>query len=122
MESYGFQYDAKLTEQIRQLAKIEFHNATSLGPDGNPYRASHVGQSMKVFINPVVAALPQHAHLFPQDGCFRSYEKGVIRNKPCDPAKMETTLPASYAPLEFNATKHDEWADMVRKSLNRATV
>jgi SAM-dependent methyltransferase len=118
MESYGFQYDAKLTDQIRKSAWTESRNDTAIGPDGHRYGAAHVSSSMKVFINPVVAALPQHAHLFPQDGCFRVFEKGVIHNKPCNPAKMETTLPASYAPLQFNATKHDEWAEMVRKSLN----
>jgi SAM-dependent methyltransferase len=118
MESYGFLYDANLSDQIKLLARIEGRNTTAIGPDGRRYGASHIFTSMKVFINPAVAALPQHAHLFPEDGCFRLYDKGVIHNKPCDPAKMETTLPASYAPLQFNATKHDEWAEMVRKSLN----
>lgn len=122
MESYGFHYDANLSNQIKQLARVESKNKTGIGPDGRQYGASHISSSMKIFINPVVAALPQHAHLFPADGCFRNYQLGVIYNKPCDPAKMETTLPASYAPLEFNATKHDEWAEMVRKSLNKTAI
>jgi SAM-dependent methyltransferase len=122
MESYGFKYSAALSDEVRRLAKDESRNKTNIGPDGGRYIPAHVGTSMKVFINPVVAALRQHAHLFPQDGCFKLYEKGVIYNKACDPNKMETTLPASYAPLKFNAAKHDEWLEMVQKSMNMTAI
>jgi SAM-dependent methyltransferase len=122
MESYGFRYDADLTKQVKQWYRTESKNSTAIGPDGRRYQASHIGLSMKVFINPVVASLAQHAHLFPEDGCFRDFKDNVITNKPCNAAKMETTLPASYAPLKFNAIKHREWEELVRKTLNTTSA
>ena len=92
-ESYGFKYDDGLTQQVRQWALDERydrsipkapvpHRKALGGAGGAGYRAVHIILSMKVFINPVVASLPQHAHLFAEDGCFKKFN-GTIINKPC---------------------------------------
>jgi hypothetical protein len=59
-ESYGLRYSKALTDQVQQWARIEKTNRTDIDPQGNPFHAGHILMSMKVFINPVVASLPQH--------------------------------------------------------------
>lgn len=49
-ESYGFQYDEILTQEIRQVAK---NDRGPFPPNGENLNAQHVWMSMKVFINPV---------------------------------------------------------------------
>ena len=71
-ESYGFKYDAKLTQEIRSVATKEHLDTEVFPPNGKNITAQHVWVSMKVFINPVVAALPQHNHLFGEFGCFNT--------------------------------------------------
>jgi len=60
-ESYGFRYDANITNEVKgwvveEQQKSEYGNA----PNGKKYAAVHVASSLKVFVNPVVAALPEH--------------------------------------------------------------
>jgi cyclopropane fatty-acyl-phospholipid synthase-like methyltransferase len=73
-ESYGLKYDDKLTQEVRALAVEEQNwpatDKRTVAPNGEKYNAQHLWKALKVFINPVVAALPQHAHLFPEHGCF----------------------------------------------------
>jgi hypothetical protein len=45
MESYGFHYDANLSDQIKQLARMEGRNKTVIGPHGLPYGAGHISSS-----------------------------------------------------------------------------
>jgi len=69
-ESYGFRYDQKLTDRVRWFAQQELRWKNETAPNGEDYNAQHVWLSMKVFVNPVVASLPQHAHLFPEHGWY----------------------------------------------------
>jgi Methyltransferase domain len=116
-ELYGLRYDDVLTQQVRGWGKAEGKNASisGLGPDGKEYLAFHINRSIKVFINPVVAALPEHAHLFPQHGCYKAYPP--IQTRPCT-GGLETALPDSYLPLEFQQSKHEDWLQVVRQGLN----
>ena len=116
-ESYGFHYDPELTEQVRKWAREERH----IGPHGKRYHAQHIFLSMKVFINPVVAALPQHAHLFPELGCFAKRENGTIVHRECgtgNQAKLESKLPESFRPLPLTAEMDQRWLAMLREKLN----
>jgi hypothetical protein len=76
---FGFVYDDRLTNIIREVAVQESHHAkanehnasdrfASIGPDGEPFNAQHIWTTMLVFINPVVASLPQHQHLMAERG------------------------------------------------------
>lgn len=69
-ESYGFRYDKELTGKVRYIAQLEINRNNETAPNGEPYNAQHIWLSMKVFVNPVVASLPQHAHLFPEHGWY----------------------------------------------------
>ena len=65
MESYGFRYDDTLTRQVRNLAQ---EARAQMSAFGTTHRSTYIAQSLKVFFNPLVASLPQHAHLFSEDG------------------------------------------------------
>jgi hypothetical protein len=116
-ELYGLRYDAILTKKVRDMAKVESKNKTAaMAPDGTPYNAQHVWLTMKVFTNPVVAALPEHAHLFPEFGCYD--EEGNRRE--CGTGKndvLEMPLDKSLYPLELTPEMDKEWEDLIRKNL-----
>jgi hypothetical protein len=119
-ESYGFRYDDKLTQKVRLLAKEESKNTTAIAPDGQPYNGQHIWLSMKVFINPAVAALPAHAHLFPEFGCYGGRGDGKIHHRECGTGrdgKLETPLDKSLYPLELTPEMDQEWEDLIRKNL-----
>ncbi|KAL7565806.1 hypothetical protein ACA910_015584 [Epithemia clementina (nom. ined.)] len=62
-QSYGFEYSPVLTDLVRGWAGEEHRSKTPLAPNGERYNAQHVWLTMKVFVNPGVASLPEHAHL-----------------------------------------------------------
>jgi len=67
-ESYGFKYDAELTEKAKEIARSTKKDYK--GPHDQYLDGFYVRVTLMVFVNPVVAALPEHAHLFPELGCF----------------------------------------------------
>uniref|UniRef100_A0A7S2YSX7 Methyltransferase type 11 domain-containing protein n=1 Tax=Entomoneis paludosa TaxID=265537 RepID=A0A7S2YSX7_9STRA len=114
-ESYGFIYDDKLTQQIRVLMRTD-QSLRHLG--GPKWNGAYVRLSLKVFINPVVAALPQHAHLFHQHGCFQSWKAGIVTNRPCQEQNGESALPQSFWPLEIDPKAEEEWGKVLLNSTN----
>jgi hypothetical protein len=75
---------------------------------------------MKVFTSPVVASLPQHAHLFPEFGCYGGRENGKILHRECgtgEEGPLETPLDKSLYPLELTPEMDKEWEDLIRKHL-----
>lgn len=117
-EAYGFKYETVLTDQVRTWARNE---GNSTGPDGRPYNAQHVWLNMKVFVNPVVAALPQHAHLFPEIGCYeKTGENGLILHRECGTGgiggigALETPLDPSFFPLKITPDMDDQWLELIR--------
>lgn len=121
-ESYGFQYDEILTQEIRQVAK---NDRGAFPPNGENLNAQHVWMSMKVFINPAVAALPQHAHLFGAPGCFTNYGEP---NRECGKpktrrqkktAEIETPLDPSYYPLKLTEEQDQAWYDIVKANIKQ---
>lgn len=116
-EAYGFKYDAKLTEEVRNVARDEANPRNTNGtvaPNGESYNAQHVWLTMKVFVNPVVAALPQHAHLFPEHGCFGSRDGPPRVCGEGPDGALESVLPKEYWPLQPTAEQDREWADLIR--------
>jgi hypothetical protein len=138
-ESYGFRYSAELTQQAKKRATL---GKSDLAPDGKAYRAQHlwlhilvnivlsfligfplVDQShwwsfvsapsiLQVFINPAVAGLPEHAHLFAEDGCFVANGKP---NRRCGGQKgeMESKLPDSFLPIQLTPEMDTAWENHV---------
>jgi len=142
-ESYGLRYSQQLTDQVRQWALLERNNKTGspffeqlVSPTGEPFKAQHVFSSMKVFVNPVVASLPEHAHLFPRDGCFKEYCKPNERRpedgffpsltRPCGSSNgtsnssPETPLPPHFLPLNVEPEMHRRWDAVIRKGISFA--
>jgi hypothetical protein len=119
-ELYGLKYDAALTEQVRAWANDESKNATAIAPNGERYNAQHVWLTMKVFTNPVVAALPQHAHLFPEFGCYGGRANGEVQHRECGTGPdgaLETPLDKSLYPLPITPAMDEEWERLLRKDL-----
>ena len=121
-ESYGFQYSPELTREAKQVAQKE----NGIGPDGKKYRAQHIRLSMKVFINPAVAALPQHAHLFPELGCYvKRGEDGKLVQRECGIGKqagLESKLPDSYKPLTLTDDMDEKWLEMLRSKMDLSKI
>lgn len=124
-ESYGFRYDKNITGQVKQWVSRERGNKTLTAPNGRNYGASHVGTSLKVFVNPMVAALPEHAHLFPRNGCFKGYAppgsefKSLTR--PCgegsSKAHLETKLPDEFVPLKLTPQMYENWHTAIKNGI-----
>lgn len=60
-----------------------------------PHRGINLG-SMHIFINPSVASLPQHHHLFGGNGCFKTTLNNADGGKPCEGVDK---LPEAYQSL-----------------------
>lgn len=129
MEAYGFRYSETLTVQSRKWAFDEMQNKTGIvmAPNGKPFRCSHCINSLKVFVNPAVAALPQHQHLFPRYGCFKRYATneeqaaGAFKSvtRPCRQDKMETALPESFEPLSVLPSMHASWDEAIKQGIDQ---
>ena len=125
-ESYGFKYDVQLTNETRRIARAEAEwpktDSRTVAPDGKKYNGQHIWLSMKVFVNPVVAALPQHAHLFPEHGCYQTPGEDGIKSKVCgtgEKAELESVLPQSYWPLEPTIEQDEAWNELIRQHISK---
>ena len=150
-ESYGFQFSKELTDMIRGVAQQEInsgnapngaklngaflfvaallsnwilrHEQTYSHPVSFSFAtAQHVWLTMKVFINPMVAALPQHAHLFFEDGCYDGkLDGGGIKHRKCGTGKwghLETPLPEAFRPLVLTPEMDQAWEKLVQENIN----
>lgn len=125
-ESYGFRYSQKMSDQIKNWAQLDAHKSL----DGNRFRAQHIRLSMKVFVNPAVASLPEHAHLFPEQGCHVKREaegpnKGQLVHRECGVGKsahLESKLPESFKPLALTEKMDQDWMKMLAAKLNMTRV
>jgi hypothetical protein len=124
-------FDEKLTERVREWAEYEQDTSNYTLPNGDTPNAQHVYLSMKVFLNPAVASLPAHAHLFPEDGCLgderpaKQRKPGMLRYGPrkCGTGPdgaMETPLPESFRPLPADMSMHERWLDAIRAGITVA--
>ena len=124
-ELYGLKYDEELTNQARLWALQDFSNATNIAPNGKRYGPKHLINSLKVFVNPAVAALPKHQHLFPEHGCFHYYNKSgdfPSVTRPCgSPGSrgrhLETPLSQHMYPLPVLPEMQQRWHDLVKSRL-----
>ena len=126
-ESFGFKHSPHLTKQVRELASNERDmarkhptNSTFWGPDDEPRNAQHVWLNMQVFINPMVASLPEHAHLMAEHGCYAPRVKDKLGHKECGTGKsgnLESTLPPSYYPLKLTPDQDQGWLDRMKQHI-----
>jgi len=124
IELYGFKYEPELTREAKSWASQFYGNYTE-APNGKQFvLANHPKNSLKVFSNSRVAALPEHAHLFPRPGCFVKYSKGgafISETRPCGITPkfihQETKLPDTYEPLVLLPEMQERWNATVAASL-----
>lgn len=119
-ESYGFRYDAELTEEIRDLAKATKKDYQA--PNGQYFDGFYIRSKLMVFVNPMVAALPQHAHLFPEPGCVdKRPPPEIVFNRPCRADKGETEVPDFILPITLTKEMDDTWLDIIKKNVKGMT-
>ncbi len=130
MQSFGFQFSETLTNRVRDVAAQEFRTSLAnpnrteyQAPNGVGYNAQHIWLTMMVFINPLVASLPQHAHLFAEPGCFVSRVNTKLTTRHCGEGgsalqhALETPLPPQFKPLELTPDMDVAWETLVRQHL-----
>jgi hypothetical protein len=121
-ELYGFKYMPDMTAQVREEARQEaFHGPLAVnGEKPNPQNLYNV----LVFFNPAVGALPQHAHLFAEPGCFKSRINGNSTLKDCGTgvgADGETPLPPEYLALPIVEANQKRWEERVQSFIQPKT-
>lgn len=87
MAAAGFVFLNDLTKQIRNHAQTQVHNNET---------ADHIIHGMDVYLNPRVASLPQHKHLFGGNGCYGEAVDNQNGGRAC---LGEDALPAPYEAL-----------------------
>jgi len=122
-EAAGFIYSESLTKSVRSIA-MKDQNRKDLTLDMKEGHLYFVGQhiylNMQVFINPMVASLPEHAHLFAEHGCFGGKDPVTKKQIHVDctdqNAKGEilTPLPESFKPLVLNDDMDKAWFDLIK--------
>jgi hypothetical protein len=118
--SYGFVYDDKLTQTVRGWASNERKGNYTLPTGEKPY-PQHVFMSVKVFINPSVAALPEHAHLYPHHGCFVGRNEGKLITRECGKgpgSDGETPLAPDFYPLPVLPEMHERWKQIIKAGIS----
>jgi hypothetical protein len=96
MEAQGFVYSHSLTEISRKQA----FNDWAAQPD--PHKTSmgqHIRLNLLVFINPKVASLPEHAHLFGGNGCYAGGGAALGNEDGGVACKDVDALPPAFQPL-----------------------
>ena len=121
-ELYGFKYMHEMTLEVRETARQE----AMRGPPavtGEPPNPQNL-YTMLVFFNPAVGALPQHAHLFAEPGCFK---EAVTKNQTVTKTNFrcgdnigrpeETPLPPEFEPLPVSEENQLKWEEHIRKKI-----
>jgi hypothetical protein len=109
-ESYGFKYDETLTNEAREIAKI--NKKKFRGPHNVYLDGFYVRVTLMVFVNPVVAALPEHAHLFPELGCYggKDDNREMVRRQ-CKKENGESVPDERMNPLNLTDAMDQKWIE-----------
>lgn len=127
-EMYGFRYSESLTKKLRQLAAAEARTTHPFPPTGGRFAGQHIFTSMKVFINPMVASLPEHAHLFANHGCYKGAGPGGILdivNRECGTGvegETESRVDPSYLPLKLVDAQDLAWYKIVGDNIDKSKI
>ena len=114
MESSGFIYSDWLTKEMRAKAlqdKARTDLVAAMKSDKMYHVAQHLWTSLQVFINPLVASLPEHQHLFAEPGCF---DRNGMPNIDCELKAGATPLPENYKALNITKEMDDEWFALIK--------
>jgi hypothetical protein len=118
--SAGMIYFDELSNLIRKLVLDEkelyreMFNATSIFDPRFSSIGQHIQHGIMVFVNPYVAALPGHHHLFSGDGCYKGSLANIDGGEPCTGEDM---ILAQYDTL-LRCYKNEAKAKAIGKSMN----
>jgi len=117
MEAAGFVYSGILTNEMKAEAQKDNQRkdlVDDMIKQNKPsyHVAQHLWTTLQVFINPLVASLPEHAHLFAEHGCFIG--RGA-ENQECGKKGVGLTpLPDSFKPLLITKEMDDQWHELIK--------
>ena len=103
-QSQGFIYDAGLSAATKLQAWNERFTMQERNPGKLNAIGQHIQRNMMVFINPLVASLDAHKHLFAGNGCYAGSNHNEDGGIPCTGADL---LPDEYKPL-LNCIKKEK--------------
>lgn len=121
MSMYGFIYHHDFSMQVRQLARLE-KKGNIPAPNGETYKPHHIWSTMQVFVNPSVTALPQHAHLLYEPGCYQGRENRQLVQRECESLENETALPSSFKPLNITSQQDEQWFERIKQKIKHNVV
>eukprot|EP00956_Cyclotella_meneghiniana_P034133 scaffold101813_cov86-Cyclotella_meneghiniana.AAC.1 len=111
----GFLYSDELTQIMKEKASTD-KGRTDIIPAMDPTKNYSVGQhlwsTLQVYINPLVASLPEHAHLMAEHGCYaygKGGECGIAGNR-----EVDSVLPDSFKPLKLTDDMDKEWSELIK--------
>ena len=127
MHLYGFQYSEEWTQTLCAIAKREGKAKIPSMLTGKMYDAQHLYKTtgLLVFMNPAVAALPEHAHLMAKHGCYQlTGKKGPLKtkHKKCGTGHRgfkETPLDKELLAIGLTPSMDNEWERLMLKTLSR---
>eukprot|EP00986_Skeletonema_menzelii_P014394 scaffold9509_cov146-Skeletonema_menzelii.AAC.4 len=103
MEMMGFVYSSSLTEAMHKKARSDMNRKDLLEDMKTKGKDSY-----HVFINPMVASLPQHAHLMTEAGCI-----GPGRAK-IECGEGTTALPSHFKPINLTEEMDANWLELIK--------
>ena len=115
MEMMGFVYSDDLTNKMREQARTDISRKDLIEDmvikGKNSYQvAQHLFKTGQVFINPMVASLPQHAHLLAEHGCI-----GSTRTDKVDCGNKGTTaLPKHFKAINLTEDMDENWLELIK--------
>jgi len=69
-----------------------------------------------------VAALPEHAHLFAEHGCYYNRTDAKVFQRECGTSSSqpeESRMPDSFYPLKLTDDMDVAWEELVKKNINQ---
>eukprot|EP00804_Cyclotella_cryptica_P019508 CCRYP_006663-RA/>CCRYP_006663-RA protein AED:0.15 eAED:0.15 QI:286/1/1/1/0.66/0.5/4/493/463 len=121
-EAAGLVYSQSMTDEARAMAMQDSSRrdlTRHMTEDYMYFVGQHLWLSLQVFINPMVASLPRHSHLFAEHGCFGGRNDGEKIHVDCSRAKNAkgehlTPLPESFKALNLTKEMDDAWLDLIK--------
>ena len=116
MEMMGFVYSSSLTEAMHKKAKQDtgrkdlIEDMKTKGRNSY-YVGQHLAYTLQVFINPMVASLPQHAHLMTEAGCIG---KGGNNDKVECGERGTTALPNHFKSINLTEEMDANWLELIK--------
>lgn len=115
MEMMGFLYSDELTKVMKEYAGKDRGRRDiipAMDPTKNYSVGQHLWSTLQVYINPLVASLPEHAHLMAEHGCYEH-----TNGKECGKAgntEVDSVLPDNFKPLKLTDDMDKEWSELVK--------